>query len=147
MGGGLIPVLLFQYYTIMTHCLHDPFYSLNHKPCNTRTIGSKYSWSCIYLVPKFLDCLVNYPIALMENWLSMYSYFWKPRYPVNLQYVTAFGAELPNTYHRSYIIAEVKKKREWKKTPFSVDMIIMFQIWFMTGKWQKLTEKSGPSVA
>ena len=25
---------------------------------------------------------------------------------------TAFGAELPNTYHRSYIIAEVKKKRE-----------------------------------
>ena len=38
-------------------------------------------------------------------------------------------------------IAEVKKKQEWKKTPFSVDMIIMFQIWFMTGKWQKLTEK------
>ena len=62
------------------------------------------------------------------------------------KYITAFGAELPNTYHRSYIIAEVKKKREWKKTPFSVDMIIMFQIWFMTGKWQKLTEKCGPSV-
>ena len=59
------------------------------------------------------------------------------------KYIHTYQHLVPNyqIHTIDLIYCRSKEKTRMKKTPFSVDMIIMFQIWFMTGKWQKLTEK------